>query len=108
MSHNPIKPCRCGREVKLERLDNKHQIQCYRCFINTGWQFDRKKVIEAWNNRPEEDAKDKRIEELEPLLEDALRALEHADFLLGPENNSVPLSNQCLFRRGVIRRANEL
>jgi len=78
MSDDKIKPCRCGQEARLERIGHKYQIECCGCGINTDWQFDRKKVIYAWNNRPFEDAKDTRIANLEAENKRLNEALEKA------------------------------
>lgn len=73
---NELKPCPfCGGEAKCIEYYGLHHVVCFDCHISGRDSQSIETAQEAWNTRPLEDAKDKRIKELEQKLEIAREAL---------------------------------
>ena len=65
-----LKPCPfCGGEARLIHLNDVNKyVECVDCNAESALYDRRIQAIEAWNNRPIEDEKDREIERLKHKL----------------------------------------
>lgn len=105
----------CGSEASLCLMSEKPKVEGYKywvqcrnpkCRIMTEF-LPKNRALEVWNTRPQEDAKDKRIKQLEEALDDCNNNLSHCYAILKNRRSSHIAKQEVMGWFKKIRRKNK-